>query len=239
MKKVIAIAIAASLPLCASTAQERKVGQPYDAERAAELRANPPVSRGAPGGPTVMQSTVIVYDTGTFSGLPNIPAVADNFSFGNRYDTQSGLPLAATVTINSVAFWPGLVNSATTGTNNAFVTIFGPVNTANTNVTPLTSPSLAFNPQTWNTVALGTAITGSPSSFHIGMWNPTAGNTAGTTPCGNDCVGVDSSTVNGQGFHGFAVEDLSGGNYQAQSFNALIRPLGSGLPVELTTFEVE
>ena len=238
MKKVIAIAIAASLPLCASMAQERKVGQPHDAQRAAELRANPPVSRGAPGGPTVMQNTVIVYDTGTFSGVPNIPAIADNFSFGNRYDTQSGLGLATTVVVNSVAIWPAMLDSASTGTGGAFVTLFGPV--SGTNIAPVTSPNVgSMNIGAWNTVAVAGTLTGSPSSFHVGMWNPTAGATAGTSPCGVDCVGVDTNTVNGQGFHGFAAEDLNGGNYQSQSFNALIRPIGTGLPVELTTFEVE
>ena len=239
MKKIIAIAIAASLPICSSMAQETKVDQPHNAARAAELRANPLQTRGAGGGPGVSPSTVIVYDTGTFTGLPNIPAVADNFSFGNRYDTQSGQGLATTVVINSVAFWPALIDGSTTASGNAFGTIFGAV-TGGTNLPPITSVSLPLNAQTWNTVTnLAATITGSPSSFHIGLWNAGMGVTASPTPCASDCIGVDTGTVNGQGFHGFAAEDIGGGNYQSESFNALIRPIGSGLPVELTTFEVE
>ena len=186
----------------------------------------------------------VTYDTGNFSGVPNIPAIPDNFSLGNRHSSAMGNPLTALpITVTAYSVFMAAVNSSLTGTGAAFMTVFGPLNGPQTNASPVTSVNVAglqagsFNIHTFATPGV---ITAAPS-FLAGVWNPTAGSTAGPTPCGNDCVGLDSSgTVNGQGFHAMAIEDLTGGNFQPiAGANALLRVSGKNVPVELMNFSVE
>ncbi len=186
----------------------------------------------------------ITYDTGTFTGIGTIPAVPDNFAFGNNFDSVDGGPIGgakATITITQLTAFMAIVNSSTTVTNNAFMTIFGPPNTAGVAVA-LTSANIGdLQPGTFNTVALGTTITGTNLNFMAGVWNPTNGTTGDTNPCTNDCVGFDSSgTSNGQGFHGMAVEDFGGGNFTPNSVaNAMLRATGALVPVELMSFSID
>jgi hypothetical protein len=177
----------------------------------------------------------IQYDTGTFTGVGNIPAIADNFSFGNVFG-----PVALPFTVTDLSIFMALVDSSTMGSANAFVTVFSGLNTAGTNAAPRTSMSEPLNANAFNNVAVSEVFTGTGSgTFLAGVWNPTAGNTAGPTPCAVDCVGFD--TNNGpNGFHGFAIEDFSGGNFTPiPDANALYRVSGPGLPVELMTFSLE
>ena len=185
----------------------------------------------------------LVYDTGTFTGVPDIPAIADNFAFGNRYQSANGIPFVSLpLTVTAFSVFLAAVNSSLTGTGNAFLTVFGPLNTAQTNAMPVASVNVAnlqagsFNIFTFVTPAV---ITAAPS-YLAGVWNPTAGSTAAQTPCGNDCVGLDTSgTLNGQGFHAMAIEDLGGGNFQMiPGANAILRT-SYKVPVELMNFTIE
>ena len=147
----------------------------------------------APDGPGTIQ-----YDTGTFTGVGDIPAVGDNFAFGNVFG-----PLNLPFTVTNLSIFMAVANSSTTGTGAAFVTVFGALNTAGTNAGPITSPNIAgLNANAFNTVGVNVPFTGTgTSTFLAGVWNPTAGSTAGPTPCANDCVGFDSN-AGGQGFNG-------------------------------------
>lgn len=185
----------------------------------------------------------ITYDTGTFTGVGEIPAIADNFSFGNVFDSVSGGPIGgakATVTITQLTAFMAIIDGNTTGTGGAFATIFGPV--SGTVAPSLTSANIAgLQAGTFNTIAIGATITGTNLNFMAGIWNPTNGNTAGTGPCATDCVGFDnSSTVAGQGNHGMAIEDFGGGNFTPNTTaSAMLRATGSLVPVELMTFSVD
>ena len=179
----------------------------------------------------------IVYDTGNFTGVGDIPAIADNFAFGNVFGP---CPLPFTVTDLSVFI--ALIDGGTSGTGNAFVTVFGPLNTAGTNAAPITSPSVPLMANMFNNVAVNVPFTGTgSSSFLAGVWNAGGGSTAGPTPCGTDCVGFDSSgTVGGNGFNGFAMEDLNGGNFTPiTNANAIYRVSGNNVPVELMSFTID
>jgi hypothetical protein len=179
----------------------------------------------------------IVYDTGTFTGVGNIPAIADNFSFGNVFG-----PCPLPFTVTDLSMFMAIVDSLTTGSGNVFATVFGPLNTAGTNASPITSPLVALNANAFNNVSVSVQFTGTgSSSFLAGVWNPTAGTTAGPTPCANDCVGFDSAgTVAGNGFNGFALEDLNGGNFNAiTNANAIYRVSGPNVPVELMSFTID
>ncbi|MBZ0114873.1 MAG: hypothetical protein K8J08_20600 [Thermoanaerobaculia bacterium] len=184
----------------------------------------------------------ITYDTGTFSGVGDIPAIADNFSFGNNFDTVNGGTIGggkATVTVTQLTAFMALVDGSSTGTGGAFATIFGPPSTAG--IAPsLTSANFAgLQGGTFNMIPIGTTLTGT-LEFMAGIWNSTNGSTAGTTPCAVDCVGFDSGTVGGQGFHGMAIEDFGGGNFTPNpSANAMLRASGALVPVELMNFSID
>lgn len=205
-----------------------KVQPPLSEEVIAHRLANPVQPTGAGGGPAATPGTVIVYDSGTFSAIAAGPG---SNAFGNKFNTQSGVPLGATPILSSVAVWPALVDGLSAGSGNAFVSVFGPV--SGTAAPVVSSASIPLAAQTWNTFAMGPfGFTGAPS-FHVGLWQP-----GGTSACATDCIGVDTSTVNGQGNHGFNINDIVGTGYADQPWNALVRAVGSGLPAELTTFEV-
>ncbi len=184
----------------------------------------------------------ITYDTGTFSTVGTNPAVADNFSFGNNFDTVNGGAIGGgktQVTITQLTAFIGIIDGSTTGTGGAFVTIFGPP--VGTSAPALTSPYVgSLQAGTFNVIAAGTTLTGTNVGFMAGVWNPGAGNGSGTDLCATDCVGFDTGTVGGQGFHGMAVEDLGGGNFTpSTNVNGMIRAAGNLIPVELMNFSVE
>ncbi len=185
----------------------------------------------------------ITYDTGTFTGVGTIPAVADNFSFGNHFDSVNGDPIGGTkntVTITQLTAFMAIVDGDTTGTGGAFATIFGPP--VGTVAPSLKSANIAgLQAGAFNTIAIATTITGTNLNFMAGIWNPTAGSTAGTNPCATDCVGFDNAgTVAGQGNHGMAIEDFGGGNFTPNTTaNAMLRATGSLVPVELMRFSVD
>lgn len=222
----VALFAAASLWANPLKDADENVGNPYQGEF--DFRQVGTIPEG-PG--------TIVYDTGNFTGVGNIPLVPDNFSFGNNFG-----PCPLPFTVTDLSIFMALVDGGTTAGGNAFVTVFGPLNTAGTNATVRTSPSVPLNPNAFNNVAVNLAYTGTGSStFLAGVWNAGAGSTAAPTPCGTDCVGFDSSgTVGGNGFHGMAIEDLGGGNYSPiTNANAIYRVSGNNVPVELMSFTID
>lgn len=184
----------------------------------------------------------ITYDTGTFAGVGTIPPVTDNFSFGNNFDTVNGGAIGGgktQVTITQLTAFIAIVDNSTTGTGGAFATIFGPL--SGTAAPSLTSANLTgLQAGMFNTLPIGTTITGTNVAFMAGVWNATAGDGSGTDPCAADCVGFDTGTVGGQGFHGMAIEDFGGGNFTPNTTaNAMLRASGNLIPVELMSYSVE
>ena len=228
---------------------ERASALAAEKARQRALKANPPSvpGRNARGGP--MPPGVIKYDTGTFSTLPTLPVVGGsfiNFAIGNRFNTANGNPCPLPLTVSSAAFWPALVDSATTGTGAVFMSIYGPGNTgAGTAAWIDDQNQLNVSAQVWNTRAFTGGVgvfTGTGNaSFQVGIWNPGNASTTTTLPCATDCVGLDTSgTTMGQGYHGMMVQDINGNSYMTfNTFNALVRPIGTNVPVELMNFEVE
>ena len=188
------------------------------------------VDSGVLRGPGTIQ-----YDTGVFTNVGDIPMIPDNFSFGNQFQVAV-LP----VTVTQITLFAAIVDGSTTGTANAFVTVFGPLNTAGTNAPSLTSSLVSLNANAMNTVALSQAFTGTGSgSFLAGVWNFQTGSTTASTPCAVDCVGFDNN-VGPDGFRGMAIEDINGGNFTPiTNANAILRATGTNLPVELMTFSID
>lgn len=185
----------------------------------------------APEGPGTIQ-----YDTGTFTGVGSMPMVADNFSFGNNFG-----PCALPFTVTNLSIFAAIIDGSTTAAGNAFVTVFGPLNTAGTSAPALTSASAPLMANAFATFAISQQFTGTAgsSTFQAGVWNPGAGSTSAAVPCGTDCVGFDSND-GGDGFHGMAVEDLGGGNFTPiTNANAILRVSGPNVPVELMSFSIE
>jgi hypothetical protein len=224
-----------------ASARETVVGKASDYVRGAPMKVT---VQGAPGGP--MPPGVIVYDTGTFTAIPTLPAgPAVNYCIGNRFNTGGGNPLILPFTVDSLAFWPALVDGGTAAVGNLFISIFGLGNTGAGTADWIDDQlKTGVQAQTWNTRSFTGGVgvfTGTgAASVQAGVWN--AGN-AGASPmaCAADCVGIDSSgTFGGQGFHGMMVEDINGNNYQLfNSFNALVRAIGTNVPVELLDFKVQ
>jgi hypothetical protein len=227
--------------------QEQEAARAAEKARQARIKANPPRARaqGAPGGP--MPPGVIVYDTGTFSAIPTLPVAGASFAdfaIGNRFNTANGNPVALPLTVNSLAFWPALIDGDSTGTGVAFISIFGAANTGAGTADWIDDQSKAnLAPGTWNTRSFTGGVgvfTGTgAASFQAGVWNPGDASTTTTVPCATDCVGIDTGTVNGQGFHGMMVQDINGLSWQQFDWNALVRPIGTNVPVELMDFKVE
>ncbi len=233
MKQVLAIAACGVLILASSVGanpiKEKEAAQPAGPGFQGELNFRN--VGNAPDGPGTIQ-----YDTGTFTNVGDIPAITDNFSFGNVFG-----PLNLPFTVTNLSWFMAIVDSGTTGTGNAFVTVFSALNTAGTSAGARTSPNVAGqNANAFNTVGVNEAFTGTgTSTFLAGVWNPTAGNSGAPTPCAVDCVGFDTNN-GGQGFNGMAIEDLGGGNFQAiTNANAILRVSGVNVPVELMSFSIE
>jgi hypothetical protein len=229
MKRTLVLAACGVLILATSVGanplkEQEKPGVPFQGE------LNFRDVGSAPEGPGTIQ-----YDTGVFTGVGNIPLIADNFSFGNQFG-----PCPLPFTVTNVSIFMALVDGGTTGSGNAFVTIFSALNTAGTGAGAITSPSVPLNANAFNMVGVNVPYTGTgTSTFLAGVWNAGAGSTAAPTPCGTDCVGFDSND-GGQGFHGFAMEDLGGGNFSPiTDANAILRVSGINVPVELMSFSIE
>ena len=148
-----------------------------------------------------------------------------SFSYGNQFDTFSGTnPVMANGTIATVAFSMGTA----AGTDNVFLSVFGPV--SGTTAPVLSSVSVpAPNAGGINSYVFPTPVAYTGSSFLAGVWY-----------ISGDTVGLGSGTVAGQGHHGMVINDIAGTGFATLSgLNALVAAAGDILPVELMTFTVQ
>lgn len=164
----------------------------------------------------------IQYDTGV------VNAVGNQFSFvyGNRFNSNSGVPIPATAQITQAQWY--LANLSGTG---GWVSFYGPPNGT---TAPVITALNAFSLSTGlNTIA---ALVSPGSDFLAGGLNfYSASNTIG------NAVGADvGGTLNGQGFHGMLIHSTftPTGYAPLPSANVVFRVYGTNVPVELMGFEV-
>ncbi len=201
-----------------------------------------PPNRAAPG--------TNQYDSGNFDALPFVPAgstfALEDYNFGNRFNTDNGNTIPLPITVNTVQWFPAIVDSMTTGTGAVFITAFGLVNTAGTMAPRLGTfaSETGVAAGTWNTVMFTRTLTGTGAgSIQVGMWNAdtfTTGTGTGGT-CAADCVGLSTVAVTGGAGHHMRVEDNAAGSNYAQitTAHALFRIIGNVVPVELMNFTIE
>lgn len=163
----------------------------------------------------------IIYDNGIVTATPGI----SSYMFGNRFNTGAGVPVLASGTLTQLSFF--IVTGA--GTDNVFISLYGaPSGTTapfvDDNSVPLNNGSGMFN-----TAAFPTPNVYAGSSFLAGVWY-----------VAGDTVGLGSGTVNAQGSHGIAINDIVGTDFQTlPGLNALVGATGNILtPVELMQFSV-
>jgi|GEM_PF-6278961 len=185
----------------------------------------------------------VVYDDGVFSTVGTIAAASADVMFGNRFNSANAGPIPPPITVTALAMWPALVNGSTTLAGNAWQSIFGPLSGGGGAATQgaLFSSQATYTPQTWNTLPVAPAViipTTAAASFQAGMWNGGGAPPAGL--CATDCVGFSTGSVGGQGFHGMHMQDVNGMSFMAvPGLNAMVRPSGNVVPVELMSFSVE
>ncbi len=177
-----------------------------------------PIQTGQAGNRQGNRNTpvTIVYDDGIVTAVPT----ATSFCYGNQFNTASG-ELVKSFSVTQLNFY--MMSGA--GTDNVFVSVFGPV--SGTTAPFLTSASVPLNngPGTFNTATVGPA-TGS-GSFLAGVWYT-----------GGDTVGLGSGT-NGHGHHGMVINDIVGTGFTLlPSLNALVGASTAFIPVELMDFAV-
>ena len=115
------------------------------------------------------------------------------------------------------------------GTDDVFVSVFGPV--MGTTAPVLTSVSVPLNngSAAFNTHTFAAPITNMGASFLAGVWY-----NAG------DTVGLGTGTNAGQGIHGVLINDIVGTGFATlPGLNALVRAGGTSIPVELLNFQVK
>lgn len=202
------------------------LGAQPQSDEALKFGNNPPRDRSlpttravSPRGGTRNIPVGIIYDDGIVTATP----ASSSFSYGNQFNSASGM----TVKSFSVTMVSAFIMTAA-GTDNVFVSIFGPV--SGTAAPVLGSPSLPLNngPGTFNTFTVG-PYTG-VGSFLAGIWY-----------IAGDTVGLGSGTVGGQGHHGMLINDIAGTGFSTlPGLNALVgASTGNIIPVELTSFSIE
>jgi len=162
----------------------------------------------------------ITYDDGTLTAFPAI----SSYCYGNQFNTANGAGVMASGSVTAVQFFmaPGA------GTDNVFLSVFGPV--SGTAASVLTSASVPAASNTFNMHTFATPINYGGASFLAGVWY-----------ISGDTVGLGTGTAGGQGYHGMLINDIAGTGFQPLStLNALVRASGDVMiPVELMTFSVQ
>ncbi len=196
-----------------------------------------PNERAAPGAPVTRPIAArsaarlnaevlgtITYDDGVVNAVPS--AGVSGYSVGNWFNTATGAPVLASGTVTQMTFF--MVTGA--GTDSVFISLYGaPSGTTAPFVddqsVPLNNGSGAFN----------TAPFAPPNVY------PGASFLAGVWYVAGDTVGLGDGTVNGQGWHAMAINDITGTDFQTiQALNALLSATGNVLiPVELMGFSVD
>jgi hypothetical protein len=232
MKRSLILVVA--LALCIGGAATLKAERSVPTEKAEYMAAHPEVANTGPStraldapveAARVKNSRAmgtIVYDDGIVSALPGI----SSFCYGNQFDTFSGAnPVMASGSVTAMSFF--IVSGA--GTDNVFVSVFGPV--SGTAASVLSSASIPLNngSNAFNTHVFASPVNYPGSSFLAGIWY-----------VAGDTVGLGAGTVNGQGHHGMWINDIAGTGFATLSgLNALVGASGDVLPVELMTFTVQ
>ena len=168
---------------------------------------------GTRGGPVN-----IIYDDGIVTAVPAVSSL----TFGNQFNSASGDPVT-NFSVTMLSFF--IVSGA--GTDNVFVSVFGPANTTAGTASVLGSmnvPAVVSN--AFNSVSVGPYA--GAGSFLAGVWY-----------VAGDTVGLGTGTVNGQGHHGMVINDIEGtGFVQLTTLNALVGATSAFIPVELMDFKV-
>ncbi|MCP3912413.1 MAG: hypothetical protein GY713_15825 [Actinomycetia bacterium] len=153
--------------------------------------------------------------------MTNTPGTS-SLCWGNQFNSASGDPVT-NFSVTMLSFF--LVSGA--GTDNVFVSVFGPVNTTAASASVLGSANVGPNASNaFNTHSVGPYA--GAGSFLAGVWY-----TAG------DTVGLGTGTTNGQGHHGMAINDIVGTGFSTiPGINALVGATSAFIPVELMDFKV-
>lgn len=229
-----AVVLIAVLGICAGMVTSVGADSQIEPEKAAYMAAHP---EGDPSGPSVRildepiatepKATraigTITYDDGIVTAFPT----TTSYCYGNRFNTFTGNPAMANGVVNTLSFF--MASGA--GTDNVFVSVYGPVNTTAGTAPFIDDHSvvLTAGSNAWNVAVLPTAASYTGASFLAGVWY-----------VAGDTVGLGSGTVGGQGHHGMIINDVVGTGYMPlPTVNALVRPTGDILPVELMSFTIQ
>ncbi len=159
----------------------------------------------------------IIYDDGIVTATPTV----SSFSYGNQFNSANGAAVKS-FSVTQVSFY--MMSGA--GTDNVFVSLYGPV--SGTTAPFLGSFSVPLNngPGAFNTATLSPVAGG--GSFLAGVWY-----------IAGDTVGLGSGTAGGQGHHGMMINDIVGTGFATlPGLNGLLGASTAFIPVELMDFTV-
>lgn len=232
MKRSLILVVA--LALCVGGAATLKAERPIPTEKAEYMAANPEAATTGPAARALdvpVQTTrvkdsramgTIYYDDGVQTHFPGVTS----YTFGNQFNTFGGTnPVMVSGSVTAMSFF--MVAGA--GTDNVFVSVFGPV--SGTAASVLTSASVPLNngSNAWNTHTFTAPVNYVGASFLAGIWY-----------VAGDTVGLASGTTGGQGYHGMWINDIAGTQFALlSSLNGMVGASGDVLPVELMTFTIE
>ena len=232
MKRSLILVVA--LALCVGGAATLKAERPVPTEKAEYMAAHPEVATtGSPvraldtpvQAPRVKNTRAmgtIYYDDGVQTHFPGV----SSFCYGNQFDTFGGAnPVMVSGSVTAMSFF--MVAGA--GTDNVFVSVFGPVSGTAASVLTSASIPLTAGSNAWNNHVFATPVNYPGSSFLAGIWY-----------IAGDTVGLASGTTGGQGYHGMWINDVVGTQFALLStINGMVGASGDVLPVELMTFTVQ
>ncbi len=229
-QSILGIAI---LAVCFGAVLTVQAERQIPAEKAEYMAAHPEVEKSS--GPAIRSVAepvqapmtknsramgTITYDNGIYNMGPGL----FTYCYGNQFNTYSGNPVMVSGVVTALDFF--ILGGA--GTDNVYVSVFGPVVGTVAPVLESVSVSLTAGPSAWNHHTFATAVSYTGSSFLAGVWFVTG-----------DTVGLNAGTVAGQGHHGMYINGIFGTGFQTSTFNAMVRASGDVLPVELMNFTIQ
>jgi hypothetical protein len=163
----------------------------------------------------------ITYDDGVYNSSPGL----SSFCYGNQFNTFSGNSAMVSGSVTALDFF--IIGAA--GTDNVFLSVFGPVTGTSASVLTSVSAPLTGGSSAWNNHVFATPVAYPGSSFLAGVWY-----------IAGDTVGLATGTTAGQGHHGMLINDVVGTGFQLLTgVNAMVRASGDVLPVELMSFTIQ
>ncbi len=158
----------------------------------------------------------IIYDDGIVTAAP----IISSYMYGNQFNTFKGA-VVKSFSVTRLSFY--MISGA--GSDAAFISLYGPV--AGT-----TAPFI-------EDILVSPIVSGAFNTFTIGPYAGGGSFLAGVWYVADDTVGLGSGTVQGQGHHGIAINDIAGTDFQTiGSLNALVGASTAFIPVELMDFTV-